>query len=385
MKCLFSFSITSAVTFVLSILAILVIAVSAPGVVQAFGSLSENGTASYMGIGISTPVSPLHVYSTTATQPETIDLTTKQPLSAMWNDYCTTGGAYSGAGFLARYARGTMASPANVFSGDRLGYNVFGGYAGNWFHTAAIEAVVDTGTVSGSSLPTYMRFLTTPDGSTARVERMRITKDGNVGIGTTIATAKLQVKNTAANAVQGESTGGTGVRGTSTNGYGISGYSVNGYGVEGYSTNSFSGYFAGPVRVAGNLDADSGVFDRTVFIADNLSIGVADANSTLQVKGSFATAYVKVTATPYTATASDCVIAVDVIEGAAITVYLPTAVGIEGRTYTVKKVSSGANAAIVNPNGSQEIDGEASKTLSSQWQYITVVSDGANWLITANN
>ena len=179
----------------LMVLARVIMGIIEPDAAQAanFGSLTDNGTAAYMGIGIAVPVGPLHIYSTTSTQPETIDLSGAGPLTAQWNNW-GPGGSASGTGFLARFSRGTKASPADVQVGDRLGFNVFGGMAGGVFkHTAAIEAVVDSGAVSGTSLPTYMRFLTTPNGATARVERMRVTGDGNVGIGTATPTAKLEV------------------------------------------------------------------------------------------------------------------------------------------------------------------------------------------------
>ena len=92
----------------------------------------------------------------------------------------------SGSGFIFSNARGTKASPTDVVVGDRLGYLIFSGYSsGTPRNTAAINASVDTGTVSATSMPTYMNFMTTPDGSVTRTERMRIDKDGNVGVGTT--------------------------------------------------------------------------------------------------------------------------------------------------------------------------------------------------------
>jgi hypothetical protein len=39
----------------------------------------------------------------------------------------------------------------------------------------------------------------------------------------------------------------------------------------------------------------------------------------------------------------------------------------------------------VGTTSSQTIDGAASVSLTAQYQYVTVVSDGSNWLIIANN
>lgn len=86
----------------------------------------------------------------------------------------------------------------------------------------------------------------------------------------------------------------------------------------------------------------------------------------------------------YTATAADNVIVCNSTT-AAFTVTLPTAVGALGRTYTVKKTDSSANAVTVDPNGAQTVDGAATYTLAKQWQSVTVVSDGANWQIAGNS
>jgi hypothetical protein len=84
----------------------------------------------------------------------------------------------------------------------------------------------------------------------------------------------------------------------------------------------------------------------------------------------------------YTATAGD-----DLILGnatsAAFTVTLPTAVGIKGKRYTVKKTDASANAVTVDGNGSETIDGALTKALGSQFATITIVSDNAAWQIVA--
>lgn len=92
------------------------------------------------------------------------------------------------AGALVAYqaARGSAAVPADVQAGDRLGIFVFGGYAGGGMrNTSGVQASVGTGTISATSLPSYISFLTTPDGSIARAERLRITQDGDIQISVT--------------------------------------------------------------------------------------------------------------------------------------------------------------------------------------------------------
>lgn len=82
----------------------------------------------------------------------------------------------------------------------------------------------------------------------------------------------------------------------------------------------------------------------------------------------------------YTLTLTDDVVAVT----GPTTINLPTAIGITGRRYTIKNVDA-TQTTIVDAFGSETIDGLLTKSLLTQYKYITVVSDGANWLIVANN
>jgi hypothetical protein len=66
---------------------------------------------------------------------------------------------------------------------------------------------------------------------------------------------------------------------------------------------------------------------------------------------------------------------------AALTVTLPSAIGLRGLgAFTVKRINGGGNAVTVEGSGSETIDGAANVSLSSQWDRITVISDNANWL-----
>lgn len=64
--------------------------------------------------------------------------------------------------------------------------------------------------------------------------------------------------------------------------------------------------------------------------------------------------------------------------GGAFTVTLPSAVGLEGRCFTVKNAGT-ANDVTVDSSGGT-IDGEASIDVSVK-NSMTVISDGANWNI----
>lgn len=89
---------------------------------------------------------------------------------------------------------GSLASPTATpggFTVMRLGG---GGYDGTDFRS--LSARLDfrtTSTWSASNRGTFMRFITTPDGSTGSIESMRITSDGLVGIGTSDPQDKLHV------------------------------------------------------------------------------------------------------------------------------------------------------------------------------------------------
>ena len=85
-------------------------------------------------------------------------------------------------------ARGSYGSPTIVLNGDRLGGVYFSGYDGGNYQSygAAIEAYVD-GTPGVDDMPGSLRFYTVADGSNTLSERMRISANGNIGIGGTPA------------------------------------------------------------------------------------------------------------------------------------------------------------------------------------------------------
>jgi len=85
--------------------------------------------------------------------------------------------------------------------------------------------------------------------------------------------------------------------------------------------------------------------------------------------------------TTYTTTNADGVISVDATS-AAFTVALVTAVGNSGLTQTLKKIDSTANVVTIDANTTQTIDGALTIGLSTQWAWLTIVSNGANWLVT---
>jgi hypothetical protein len=89
---------------------------------------------------------------------------------------------------------------------------------------------------------------------------------------------------------------------------------------------------------------------------------------------------VKAVTTTYTALAGDHDILCSAA-GGAFTVILPTAVGITGKIYTVVKTDSGTNAVTVDAAGTETINGALTVILPQQYNTVTIISNGANWLI----
>jgi hypothetical protein len=146
------------------------------------------------------------------------------------------------------------------------------------------------------------------------------------------------------------------------------------------TTASFGGGGSSPWQVSGlNITADT---------IDNYSVGIntTTPNSPLQVDGAVATAYTT-TNTPFGLTLGPqhSIVAVAITSGFSETINLPSAVGIAGRQYTIKRTVAGIGSVTVDASGTQTIDGALTYSLPTQWKYVVVVSDGANWLIVGNN
>jgi len=114
---------------------------------------------------------------------------------------------------------------------------------------------------------------------------------------------------------------------------------------------------------------------------DRVAIDTSTPNSGLHVNTSVAFAGKAITQN-YTATASDHMIFVNAGQS-SITLSLPTAVGIAGRQYVIKRVDiNGQNQVTVDPNGSQTIEGAVTKSIENQ-NSIVIVSDNSNWWIVS--
>jgi hypothetical protein len=74
------------------------------------------------------------------------------------------------------------------------------------------------------------------------------------------------------------------------------------------------------------------------------------------------------------------VVGVDATSGSN-TITLPTAVGISGKRYTIKKIDSTANTVTIATTSSQTIDGATSLVIDTQYASYMLISTNANWYI----
>ena len=109
----------------------------------------------------------------------------------------------SGGGIKIFKSRGTKAAKTTVLDGDYLGATIWGAYDGSDFvETALIQAKVK-GTVSTGDIGSELIFNTRDVGGVNTLQRMVITKDGKVGIGTAEPISKIEMYTGNANNANG--------------------------------------------------------------------------------------------------------------------------------------------------------------------------------------
>ena len=82
----------------------------------------------------------------------------------------------------------------------------------------------------------------------------------------------------------------------------------------------------------------------------------------------------------YTATNADYTILCNA-SGGSFTVTLPTVASHTNRIYNIKKIDSSANTVTVDGNASETIDDSTTAVLTTQYESITIQSDGSEWWI----
>jgi hypothetical protein len=208
----------------------------------------------------------------------------------------------------------------------------------------------------------------------------------NIGVhGESINGNGVHGESTNGNGVLGDSTGNDAVKGTShsNNHSGVMGFNdSSGYGVWGSSTNGKGVY--GKNDANGNYGT-LGTGTEGVYGYSNTGYA-GNFDGMVKINGALSTAFRSLTGPiEYTLTTSDSIIAANAQSG-DVTVHLPTAAGCTGRQYTIKRTDGSSSWWVrVLPDGSEKIDEASSYYFYAQWKYVTLVSDGSNWLIIGNN
>ena len=151
-------------------------------------------------------------------------------------------------------------------------------------------------------------------------------------------------------------------------------FATTAYGIESYLPVYVDGSSSGKTIISFGTQTGSktdSVKTRSTITGEERQVSFADISSQ---------AGYTATATSLSLTASHDLINVT---ATGQTITLPTAVGISGKKYTIKLTASGS--ATIATTSSQTIDGAGSYSLSAQYKFVQVVSDGANWLVSSNN
>lgn len=128
----------------------------------------------------------------------------------------------------------------------------------------------------------------------------------------------------------------------------------------------------------------SGNAQPTLYANGTQKVGIntATPHSSFTSSGTFATSVRTVTSTGSINGGDQIIFASG---SSMITLTLPSAVGINGRQYTIKKTSSTVNTnirpVVIATTSSQTIDRVSSWRLLNRGQQVTVISDGANWQV----
>lgn len=113
---------------------------------------------------------------------------------------------------------------------------------------------------------------------------------------------------------------------------------------------------------------------------DDIALALATAGIALDQSGQALTAAVREVSASGPVLENDYVVLVDATGGNVI-LDLPAAATNRGALVTVKKLDASVNTVTVEPNASETIDGAANKSLSTQFEKITLVCDGTEWWV----
>ena len=188
-----------------------------------FGDISfvnDAGTATNLiikndgdiGVGTTSPDADLHVYrsnSNTNIEITNADSSADRYPHLQVENFMGTGGLNGTPIVAVNSSRGTHASPLPLQSGDRLGQFIFEGVyntSGNNRDSAIIVAEAEEN-YTASENGTNLAFHTTTNGANSATEKLRISADGDIGIGTSNPSTKLDVHGRITADVKGSSAG----------------------------------------------------------------------------------------------------------------------------------------------------------------------------------
>lgn len=126
---------------------------------------------------------------------------------------------------------------------------------------------------------------------------------------------------------------------------------------------------------------------RNVQILNSSGVTVRDSNITYErnIVTSNATGGIKQISANNTIDNGEKTVLVDA-SGGGVAYQLPNAALYPGRPITIKKIDSTGNTVTIEGFAAgQTIDGSSTKSISTQWNYYTVKSNGSAWFIVANN
>jgi len=122
------------------------------------------------------------------------------------------------------------------------------------------------------------------------------------------------------------------------------------------------------------INANANILDTVEQETDVNTLDIAD----LQDNRAFKDVIVFKSA-DYTAVINEFVLASTITVDVTIT--LPTSIGVTGQQINVSKRDNNGFNIIVNTTSSQTINNDLTKTITSQYDNVTLISDGANWII----